>query len=195
MFTGIIQAVGRVAAIERTPGGMRMVIDARALDCAGVKLGDSIASNGVCLTVIARARKRFTFDVSAATLSCTSGFATGAAVNLERALRLADRLDGHLVSGHVDAVGVVKRVRSAGGNRVIAIAAPSTVAKYIARKGSVAVNGVSLTVNAVKGGVFEINVIPHTLRATNLGALAAGSKVNLEADMLARYVERMSGAS
>jgi riboflavin synthase len=194
MFSGIIAAVGTVAGAKRTPGGVRISVDSGALDLRGVKIGDSIAINGTCLTVVARIGRRLAFDVSAETLACTIGFDAGSAVNLERALRLSDRLDGHIVSGHVDAVGVVKSVRKAGGSRVIAFAVPRSLAKYIARKGSVAVNGVSLTINAVKGNVFEVNVIPHTLKATNLGLLTAGAKVNLEADMLARYAERLAHA-
>ena len=190
MFTGIIEAVGSVRVSKPVEGGARVTIDAGTLDLADVKIGDSIAVDGVCLTVVALAAAQLEFDVSRETLACTSGFAQGVKVNLEKSLRLADRLGGHLMSGHVDGVGTVARFDAAGDNRLLAIEAPRELAKYIARKGSIAVNGVSLTVNAVNGGVFEANLIPHTLQATNLGGLAAGAKVNLETDMLARYAER-----
>ena len=195
MFTGIIEAVGTVCEVKPAGGGVRVTIDAGALDLAGVKSGDSIAVDGVCLTVVMPAAPRLVFEVSQETLNCTTGFALHARVNLEQSLRLADRLGGHLVSGHVDGVGAVARFEAVGDNRLLAVAAPREVAKYIARKGSVAVNGVSLTVNAVSGASFEVNLIPHTLQATNLNTLAGGARVNLEVDMLARYVERLSEAS
>ena len=195
MFTGIIEAVGRVREVKPAAGGVRMTIDADALSLADVKLGDSIAVDGVCLTVVAIAGTQFGFDVSRETLSCTAGFMQGAPVNLEKSLRLADRLGGHLVSGHVDGVGSVVRFEATGDNRLLAIEMPRDIAKYIARKGSIAVNGVSLTVNEVEGNRFEINLIPHTLAATNLHQLAVASKVNLEVDLLARYVERLSKTS
>ena len=192
MFTGIIAAVGTVREAQAVAGGAHLAIDAGTLELADVGIGDSIAVDGVCLTVTAVAGIRLSFDVSAETLGCTTGFAPGARVNLEKSLRLADRLGGHLVSGHVDGVGTVVRLDAAGDNRLLAIEAPRELARYIARKGSVAVNGVSLTVNAVNGSVFEANLIPHTLGSTNLGELAVNAKVNLEADMLARYAERQS---
>jgi riboflavin synthase len=195
MFTGIIQAVGRVRDVTSAAGGMRVGIDTGALPLADVAIGDSIAVNGVCLTVVKIDAARLDFDVSPETLNCTTGFACGAEVNLEKSLRLADRLGGHLVSGHVDGVGRVVRFDTAGDNRLLDIEAPGELARYVARKGSVAVNGVSLTVNAVDGPRFSINLIPHTLAATNLHALAAGAKVNLEVDLLARYVERIFEAS
>ena len=138
---------------------------------------------------------RLDFDVSLETLNCTVGFASGAEVNLEKSLRLADRLGGHLVSGHVDGVGRVLRFDAAGDNRLLEIEAPVELARYVARKGSIAVNGVSLTVNAVDGSRFSINLIPHTLAATNLHALAVAAQVNLEVDLLARYVERICETS
>ncbi len=195
MFTGIIEAVGGVHEVRATPGGVRATIDAGALDLADVKIGDSIAVDGVCLTVVALAAARLDFDVSRETLDCVAGFAPGAKVNLERSLRLADRLGGHLVSGHVDGIGSVVRFDPVGDNRLLAVEVPRELAKYIARKGSIAVNGVSLTVNAVNGTVFETNLIPHTLQATDLGGLARGVRVNLEADMFARYIERHFEAS
>jgi riboflavin synthase len=195
MFTGIIQAVGRVQAVKPAPGGMRVIIDPGALPLSDVKAGDSIAIDGACLTVVALGVERLEFDVSDATLGCTLGFAQGAPVNLEKALRLADRLDGHLVSGHVDGVGTVVSFDAMGDNRRLVIDAPPELARYIARKGSVAVNGISLTVNVVHGATFEINLIPHTLAATTLHAIRPAMKVNIEVDLLARYIERLSEAS
>ena len=195
MFTGIIAAVGVVREVKPAAGGVRIAIDTAALDLADVGSGDSIAVDGVCLTAVRLQSSGFEADVSQETLNCTTGFAAGAKVNLEKSLRLADRLGGHLVSGHVDGVGTVSRFEASGDNRLLAVAAPRELAKYIARKGSIAVNGVSLTVNAVNGSAFEINLIPHTLQATNLNGLAVGARVNLEVDLLARYVERLSEVS
>ncbi len=192
MFTGIIQAVGRIGAVSPTAGGVRIGLDSGGLALDGVKPGDSIAVNGACLTVVGIAAPRLAFDVSKETLACTAGFVPGAAVNLEKALRVGDGLDGHMVSGHVDGTGTVTRVTAEGDNRRIAVELPRELAKYIARKGSVAVDGVSLTVNAVEGCTFEVNLIPHTLAHTNLGGLAAGAKINIEVDTLARYAERLS---
>ncbi len=191
MFTGIIAAVGRVREAKPARGGKRLVIDSGGLDLKDVAIGDSIAVNGACLTVVARKARTFEVDVSRETLGCTAGLSTGNCVNLEKAMRLADRLGGHLVSGHVDGVGTVKGIKAAGNNRVMAVKAPAALARYVARKGSVTVNGVSLTVNAVNGAGFTVNLIPHTLAETNLGELRAGSKVNLEVDLLARYAERL----
>lgn len=191
MFTGIVTAVGQVRDAKPARGGKRLRVDSGGLGLRDVAIGDSIAVNGVCLTVVAKRARGFEADVSPETLACTAGLVAGSRVNLEKAMRLSDRLGGHLVTGHVDGVGMVKRVRSAGDNRVVAIQAPAALAKYIARKGSVTVNGVSLTVNAVRGGEFSVNLIPHTLAGTNLGELRAGGKVNLEVDILARYAERL----
>lgn len=194
MFTGIIAAVGRIA--ERTPreAGVRLTIDAGTLDLSDVALGDSIACNGVCLTVVELGPRTFKVDVSPESLSCTVGLEGNGPINLEKALRLADRLGGHLVSGHVDGVGEVLAFDAIGDNRRLVIRAPAELARYIARKGSIAVNGVSLTTNTVDGRDFAINLIPHTLDNTTLHLLAAGAKVNLEVDLIARYAERMLNA-
>ncbi len=192
MFTGIIQAIGRIQEFEARGADARMVIQVGGLDLSDVALGDSIAVNGVCLTAVALTPASFTVDVSAETLRCTAGFAPGAEVNLEKALRLADRLGGHLVSGHVDGVGTVHRFAAVGESHQLDIDAPIELARYIIRKGSITVNGVSLTVNAVNGARFALNLIPHTLEMTMLKHLQAGSRVNLEVDMIARYVERMT---
>ena len=195
MFTGVVAAVGTIASAAPTAGGARLRVASGGLLLDDVAVGDSIAVNGVCLTVVARDRAAFEADVSRETLDCTAGFPTGVRVNLEKALRLSDRLGGHLVSGHVDGVGEAARFELVGDNRLLAVVAPAGLAKYIARKGSIAVNGVSLTVNEVNGAEFSVNVIPHTLRATGLQDLRAGDRVNLEVDLLARYVERLLTAS
>jgi len=195
MFAGIVAAVGNVREAKPARGGRSLVIDAGKLGLKDVAAGDSVAVNGACLTVVARGARSFEVDVSPETLACTTGLGKGSRVNLEKALRLADRLGGHLVSGHVDGVGSVARLEAAGDNRLLVVAAPKELAKYIARKGSIAVNGVSLTVNAVNGAEFAVNLIPHTVTATNLGELLAGDKVNLEVDMLARYLERLQSVN
>ena len=192
MFTGIIAAVGSITRIAPTTGGQRLAIDAGGLDMSDVAIGDSIAVNGVCLTAVLKDGKGFEADVSNETLRVTTGLAMPGEVNLEKSLRLADRLGGHLVSGHVDGVGEVLRFDALGDNRLLAIRAPTDIARYIARKGSVTVQGVSLTVNAVDGDDFEINLIPHTIAMTTLRTLERGSPVNLEVDMMARYVERIT---
>lgn len=195
MFTGIVTAMGTIAAVDATAGGVRIRVAVAGLagfDLADGQVGESIAVNGVCLTAVVISPAGFDADVSRETLRCTTGFEQGARVNLERALLLSDRLGGHLVSGHVDGVGTVLRVQSAGGNRVFGFAAPPDVARYIAVKGSIAINGVSLTVNEVNNMQFSVNIIPHTLAATTLGALTAGARVNLEVDTVARYVERLN---
>lgn len=196
MFTGIIQAVGHVSHLQESQGGdARVTIAAGGLDMGDVQLGDSIACNGVCLTVVAKTPESFDVVVSGETFSCTIGFAPGDKLDLEKAMRLSDRLGGHLVSGHVDGVGQVLRFEQVGDSWLLEIRAPARLARYLAPKGSVAVNGVSLTVNRVVGGKdgadFTINLIPHTLENTMLHALKAGDRVNLEADMLARYAERL----
>ena len=191
MFTGIVAAVGRIENVSAAPGGLRLRIAAGGLDLGDVALGDSIAVNGVCLTAVAFDRTHFEAEVSQATLDVVCGFTQGAAVNLEKALRLADRLGGHLMTGHVDGTGAVSRFEPVGDNRRLVISAPPAIARYIARKGSVAIDGVSLTVNAVDGDSFEVNLIAHTLAATTLQQLQPGARVNLEVDLLARYIERL----
>lgn len=195
MFTGIIAAVGRIQRVEPRSGGLRLTVDAGSLDLSDVAIGDSIAVSGCCLTVVTLAAPRFEVDVSAETIACTAGLGATGEVNLEKSLRLADRLDGHLVSGHVDGVGEVVAFEPVGESHRLTVRAPAELAKYIARKGSIAVQGVSLTVNRVDGAEFEANLIPHTLAVTTLKSLAAGARVNLEVDLIARYVERMIGAS
>ncbi len=198
MFSGIIAAVGRITQLTPRNDGtstLRLTIDAGSLGLDDVGLGDSIACNGVCLTVVDKKDNSFCVDVSPESLSCTVGLAAEGAINLEKALRLADRLGGHLVSGHVDGVGEVLRFDPVGerddGCMLLEIRAPQELAKYIARKGSITIDGVSLTTNSVDGARFTINLIPHTLEATTLKRLQAGSRVNLEVDLIARYVERM----
>ncbi len=192
MFSGIIADVGTIARAEDRSGGLRLSVETQVLGMDDVQLGDSIAVNGVCLTVVAIDKNVFTVDVSRETLNCTAGLeAQGARVNLEKALRLADRLGGHLVSGHVDGVGEVMEFTDLGESWKLVVRAPQALAKYIAVKGSITINGVSLTVNEVAGAVFNVNLIPHTLAVTTLNELRAGMKVNLEIDLIARYVERM----
>jgi len=191
MFTGIIQAVGKIARTEPRGQDQRLAIQAGALDMSDVQMGDSIAVNGVCLTVVRFDQASFDVDVSAETLRCTVGFDLNSEVNLEKALRLADRLGGHLVSGHVDGVGEVVRFERVGDCYEVEITAPDEIAMFVATKGSVTVNGVSLTVNQVAGQRFALNLIPHTLEMTTLKHLKPGSRVNLEVDLLARYAERL----
>ncbi len=191
MFSGIVAAVGRITHLTPREVGFRLHVDAGKLGIEEVNLGDSIAHNGVCLTVVSKEGNQFMVDVSPETLSCTVGLAAPGPVNLEKALRLSDVIGGHLVSGHVDGVGEVLRFDPVGDNRLLEIRAPKDIARFIARKGSVAVDGTSLTTNDVNGTDFTINLIPHTLENTTLGGLKAGSKVNLEIDLIARYCERL----
>lgn len=195
MFSGIVAAVGRITHLTAREAGFRLSVAPGGLDMSDVALGDSIAHNGVCLTVVEKGPAHYCVDVSPETLSCTVGLAEPGPVNLEKALRLADRLGGHLVSGHVDGVGTVTRFdligEGAEANRLLEIEAPAELAKYIARKGSMTVDGVSLTTNTVNGSTFTINLIAHTLEVTTLHRLHPGAKVNLEVDLIARYVERM----
>lgn len=200
MFTGIVEAVGKIAAVAPKGDGLRLVIAPGAFDIADVIPGDSVAVNGCCLTVCAKSGTTLGFDVSAATLACTAGLDAGSDVNLEKALRLSDRLGGHLMTGHVDGVGSVvafdqvEEVASGAGSFRLVIDAPSALARFIAVKGSIAVHGVSLTVNGVAGTRFHVNLIPHTLEVTTLKTLRPGAKVNLEVDLVARYVDRLSSA-
>lgn len=195
MFSGIIADVGTISSAQDREGGLRLSVETQDLGMDDVSLGDSIAVNGVCLTVVKIADKTFTVDVSRETLDCTVGLERqGSLVNLEKALRLSDRLGGHLVSGHVDGVGEVVVFNDIGESWRLIVRAPHALAKYIAVKGSITINGVSLTVNRVAGSEFEVNLIPHTLAVTTLNQLCAGGKVNLEIDLIARYVERMMQA-
>jgi riboflavin synthase len=195
MFSGIVAALGRISKIDKREGGVRLGISASRLGMDDVAIGDSIAVNGVCLTVVVKGATSFEADVSAETLACTVGIDAAGEVNLEKSLRLSDRLGGHIVSGHVDGVGEVVKFEAVGESMLLRVRAPDALARYIARKGSVAIQGVSLTVNNVDGPEFEINLIPHTVSVTTLKHLNPGSKVNLEVDMIARYVERMLGVS
>lgn len=199
MFTGIVAAVGKIKTVTPLAGGadagVRLDVDAGGLPMADVGLGDSIALNGACMTVVEKTATGFTVDVSRESLNKTVGLDSTTEVNLEKALTLAERLGGHLVSGHVDGLGVVRKFEPVGESHELVIEAPRELAKYLAYKGSVVVNGVSLTVNRVNdtasGCEFSINLIPHTIQVTTLKHLKAGSRVNLEIDLIARYVERM----
>jgi riboflavin synthase len=196
MFTGIVQGKGRIAAVEPKGDGLRIDVDFGAMETGDVAIGESIALNGCCLTVVAIDASMLAFDVSAETLRCTTGLDRAGEVNAERALRLADRLGGHLMTGHVDGVGTVTRfaavVDDPHGSWELEIEAPRELARFVAAKGSIAVQGVSLTVNGVAGARFRVNLIPHTLAVTTLAALAPGARVNLEVDLVARYVARLS---
>lgn len=191
MFSGIIAATGRISHVARAEEGVRLTVEAGALGLGDVVVGDSIAVSGVCLTVISIDDNQFAVDVSRETLDCTVGLDAPGEVNLEKALRLADRLGGHLVSGHVDGVGEVMKFAPVGESHELVIRAPLDLAKYIARKGSITVDGVSLTTNRVEGSEFSVNLIPHTVAATTLRNLAPGARTNLEVDLIARYVERI----
>jgi len=181
MFTGIVQSVGRIEKLNP------LQVATGRLPLAGVRIGDSICVQGCCLTVVRKAKGRLCFDVSKETLRVTAGLDRPGEVNLEQSLGFGDKLGGHLVSGHVDGVGVV--VARSGG--VLQVRVPKALARYVARKGSISIDGVSLTVNRVRGNTFEVNLIPHTLKVTTLKRLARGAKVNLEVDLLARTMERL----
>jgi len=193
MFTGIVQAVGNIVAVTPLAAGVRLTIDTGALERAGIALGDSICVQGACLTVVSVDGARLAFDVSRETLACTVGLGAPGPVNLEKSLALGDKLGGHLVTGHVDGLGTVVDFEPAGESKRLRLRVPNDLARYVARKGSITVDGVSLTVNRVEDAVFEVNLIPHTLAVTTLSRLAPGAKVNLEIDLIARYVERMLG--
>lgn len=195
MFTGIVATTGKITHLQALAQGLRLTVTAPDLQLKDVALGDSIAHSGVCLTVIAKNKTAYQVDVSKETLDCTVGLdQLGGEVNLEKALRLSDFIGGHLVSGHVDGVGEVVEFEPVGESHRLTIRAPKKLAKYIARKGSITVDGVSLTTNKVKGRVFSINLIPHTVEVTTLKHLHRGARVNLEVDLIARYVERMLNA-
>jgi riboflavin synthase len=192
MFTGIVAAVGRIQTLTPLAQGVRLAIDTSTLPLGDTRPGDSICVNGVCLTAVELLPRGFVADVSRETLDCTVGLDhAGAEVNLEKSLTLADRLGGHLVSGHVDGVGEVSRFEAVGESWLLEIVAPAELARYIARKGSVTVNGVSLTVNHVDDRRFDINIIPHTRQVTTFRTLSGGDRVNLEVDLIARYCERI----
>jgi len=193
MFTGLIQSVAKLAALTPQRESSVFTIQTQPDFLVGVELGDSIAVNGVCLTVTALSETTFTVDVSAVTLSCTTfgSLQLQQSLNLEKALTLAQPLGGHLVTGHVDGVGDVVKLHRTDESILIAIQAPNTIAKYIARKGSISVDGISLTVNQVEHLIFEVNIIPHTWKNTAILDYQIGTHVNLEIDLLARYVERM----
>ena len=193
MFTGIIQAIGRITAMEQRGGDFRIRLNTGKLPLADVQLGDSIAVNGVCLNAVALPGDGFEADVSGETIACTSlgQLAVGCDVNLEKALTLSTPLGGHLVSGHVDGLGEVKKRYDEGRSVRFDIEAPKAIAHYIAEKGSITVNGVSLTVNQISGRVFTLNIVPHTLQETTLQSMKVGSKINLEVDVIARYLERL----
>lgn len=194
MFTGIIQAVGQVQAIAPASGGdWQLSLAVGKLDMSDVALGDSIAVNGVCLTVISMSEQQFSADVSNETLtvSAFAGLGNGSRVNLEKAMRLSDRLGGHLVSGHVDGVGQLVSIVPDGRSWRYTFALPEALVRYVAPKGSITIQGVSLTVNTAEAGHFSVNLVPHTLQETNLGDLKAGDRVNLEVDVIARYLEQL----
>lgn len=191
MFTGIVATTGRITHLQALEKGLRLTVEAPELGLSDAHVGDSIAHNGVCLTVIDKSGDSYKVDVSRETLNCTVGLDVPGEVNLEKAMRLSDRLGGHLVSGHVDGIGEVLRFERIGESHELVVRAPRELAKYIAPKGSITVDGVSLTTNRVTGAEFSINLIPHTLEVTTLKRLHAGAKVNLEVDLVARYVERM----
>jgi riboflavin synthase len=193
MFTGIVQAVGRIESLTPLAAGVRLTVDAGALERSGIALGDSICVQGACLTVVAIDGPRLAFDVSRETLACTVGLDAPGPVNLEKSLALGDALGGHLVTGHVDGLGEVVAFEPVGESKRLRLHVPQELARYVARKGSITLDGVSLTVNRVEDNLFEVNLIPHTLAVTTLARLAPGAKVNLEVDLIARYVERMLG--
>lgn len=192
MFTGIIQAIGQIEQAKPAGPDLQLSINSGALGLGDVQVGDSIAVNGICLTAVTLNGNVFEAHVSAETLSCTVGLDGPRPVNLEKALRFSDRLGGHLISGHVDGVGQLVRLETAGDCLLLFVRAPHHLSRYIAVKGSIAIDGVSLTVNSVEQDTFSVNLIPHTLEMTSLKSLGVGSRVNLEVDMIARYVERMT---
>jgi riboflavin synthase len=202
MFTGIVAAIGKITEISPlgdAAAGHKLTVNAGGLPLADVALGDSITLNGACMTVVAKTDQTFQVDVSRESLNCTAGLDAQGEVNLEKAVTLSERLGGHLVSGHVDGLGEVIKFEPVGESWLLVVEAPKTLARYLAIKGSIVVNGVSLTVNKVtditSGCEFAVNLIPHTVQVTTLKHLKTGSKVNLEVDLIARYVERMLNIS
>lgn len=195
MFTGIIRGVGRIAAFSDVGGDRRLRIDHQGVDLPPLDLGDSVAVNGVCLTVVELVDAGFSADVSLETLSVTTlgRLEQGASVNLEPALRMGDALDGHLLTGHVDGIGSVTDIVPAARSSVIEIEVPTALAVYIARKGAIAVDGISLTVNVIDGTIFTVNIVPHTAEMTIISGYKPGTAVNIEVDIIARYVERLAG--
>jgi riboflavin synthase len=193
MFTGIILAIGKIAAIDRRAGDCRLKIDTANLSLNDVLPGDSIAVNGVCLTAVELGEHFFYADVSNETLSRTilNTSTVGTSVNLELALTPSTRMGGHIVSGHVDGIGFVTEKKADGRSFRFTLKAPDNLAKYIAEKGSICINGISLTINEVKGASFSVNIVPYTMKDTTLGEAIVGTQVNLEVDLLARYMERL----
>ena len=196
MFTGIIRGVGRIAESSDVGGDCRLVIDLGGLELPALAVGDSIAVNGVCLTVTSCSADRFCADVSVETLKVTTlgDLGVGANVNLEPALRVGDAFDGHFVMGHVDGVGRVRALTPDARSQRLEFEMPAALAPYVAQKGSIAIDGVSLTVNAVSGNVFEVNIVPHTSEMTVISGYRVGTAVNIEIDMIARYLERLATA-
>ena len=191
MFTGIIEAVGEIKKIIPLENGVRIEITSGGLDLSDLRIGDSIATNGVCLTITTLMGNTISMEVSRETLSCTQSLDTrGGRVNLEKAMQLSDRINGHLVSGHVDGVGKIIKLEPAGESYLLAIRPPIALMRYIAKKGSITVNGVSLTVNLITKNEFRVNLIPHTLAATTFKELKKYMEVNLEVDLFARYLEK-----
>jgi len=191
MFTGIIEAVGEIKKIIPLENGVRIEITSGGLDLSDLRIGDSIATNGVCLTITTLMGNTISMEVSRETLSCTQSLDTrGGRVNLEKAMQLSDRINGHLVSGHVDGVGKIIKLEPAGESYILAIRPPIALMKYIAKKGSITVNGVSLTVNLITKDEFRVNLIPHTLAATTFKEMKKDMEVNLEVDLFARYLEK-----
>lgn len=194
MFTGIIQAIGSIQEFRSSDNGANLKINSNTLDISDSKIGDSIAVNGVCLTVTQISGECFAADVSNETINCTtfSGLSQGENVNLEKSLRLNQGVDGHLVSGHVDGVGTIHSINKDGDSFRFKILVESDIIKYIAKKGSICINGVSLTVNCVEDNIFDVNIVPHTFSVTTLRDLSTESNVNLEIDLIARYVEQLN---
>ena len=197
MFSGIVEDIGVLQALEEKDKGVVLRVGVRKIDAGELVPGESVAVNGVCLTVVSVEDGSFSVDASHETLSRTnlSGLRTGSGVNLERSLRVGDRMGGHIVTGHVDGVGAVQSIAPVGESRVFSFSIPAALAKYVVEKGSVAIDGVSLTVNSVKGAEFSVNIIPYTLRETTFSEFRRGREVNIECDIIGKYVEKMlSGA-